>query len=102
MKKLFITSLLFLCIANVQAQDVKTKYDDNVKTLESTLETLYAVISGEKGEARDWELFKFLFKPNAKLIPTGRNKEGTYGLRYMTPEDYIKTSGTWLFENGFF
>ena len=100
MKKLLITSILLLFITNVKAQD--KNYDEKVKTLDSTVETLYAVISGEKGEARDWELFKFLFKPDAKLIPTDKNKEGIDGLTFMSPEVYIKTAGPWLLENGFF
>ncbi len=78
------------------------KYLEKVKTLDSTLENLYGVISGEKGETRDWDLFRYLFKPDAKLIPSGKNKAGKIGSRYMTPDDYIQSSGKWLFENGFF
>jgi len=100
MKTIF-TSLLFFLFTAANAQQ-QTDYSAKVKTLDSTLETLYAVISGEKGEARNWELFKYLFKPNAMLIPTGKNKEGKYDLRYMSPDDYIKSSGNWLVENGFF
>lgn len=77
------------------------KYLKKVKTLDSTLESLYGVISGEKGEARDWDLFRYLFKPDAKLIPSGKNQAGKIGSRYMTPDDYIKSSGKWLYENGF-
>jgi len=89
---------LFLLLAIVSslccsAQDAKDNYSNTVKTLDSTLETLYEVISGEKGEARDWELFKYLFKPEAKLIPINRNKEGKDELHYRSPDDYIKTSG---------
>ena len=100
-----ITAALILSLLSfsaMKAQDAVNSYSDKVQTLDSTLETLYGVISGEKGEARDWELFKYLFKPGAKLIPSGENKEGVVGLRYMTPDDYISTSGKWLVENGFF
>lgn len=83
------------------AQEVKD-YSDKVKTLDSTIKTLYAVISGEKDEARNWELFKFLFKPDAKLIPSGKNDKGDIMVRYMKPDDYVKNSGKWLVENGFF
>lgn len=75
---------------------------DNVKTLDTTLETLYAVISGEKGEARDWDLFRFLFHPDAKLIPSGKNNQGVIGARFMTPDDYVNSSGNYLVENGFY
>ncbi|GAA3589667.1 hypothetical protein GCM10022396_03750 [Flavivirga amylovorans] len=77
-------------------------YSENVKTLDNTIKSLYAVISGERGAPRDWELFKFLFKPGAKLIPSGKNKDGELKVRYMSPDDYVKSSGKWLVENGFF
>tara|TARA_R110000868_G_scaffold166824_1_gene401012 strand:+ start:2075 stop:2626 length:552 start_codon:yes stop_codon:yes gene_type:complete len=103
-KYIFVFFLSILSIA-IDAQETKEKpqdYLEKVKTLDSTIETLYAVISGEKGEARDWKLFKYLFKPEAKLIPTGKNNEGEFMVRYMKPDDYVKDSGKWLVENGFF
>lgn len=95
---LFILTLVFSITTNAQSD----KYLQKVKTLDSTIKTLYSVISGEKGEARNWELFNYLFKPEAKLIPTGTNKQGVHMARYMTPQEYINTSGKWLIENGFF
>lgn len=95
-----IMSLLTIQLTFAQSND--SKYGDKVKTLDSTIETLYAVISGEKGEARDWELFKYLFTPEAKLIPTGKNKEGDLRLRNWSAEEYIKQAGTYLEQNGFY
>jgi hypothetical protein len=95
---LFILTLVFSITTNAQSD----KYLQKVKTLDSTIKTLYSVISGKKGEARNWELFNYLFKPEAKLIPTGTNKQGVHMARYMTPQEYINTSGKWLIENGFF
>jgi len=60
------------------------------------------VISGEKGEVRNWELFKYPFHTDAKLIPTGKNRDGNYSARFMSAEEYIKTSGEYLVNNGFF
>jgi hypothetical protein len=102
MKKInyILFALLISVSLNTSAQS--DKYASKVKTLGSTIKTLYAVISGEKGEARDWELFNYLFTPEAKLIPTGTNKKGVHVARYMTPKDYQNTSGKWLVENGFF
>lgn len=100
MKKASIIPLVLLLISHLTlAQD---KYLDKVQTLDSTIETLYAVISGEAGEKRNWELFKYLFTADAKLIPSGPNQEGKIGYRVMSPEQYIETSGAWLEENGFF
>tara|TARA_R110000868_G_scaffold19310_15_gene83242 strand:+ start:3194 stop:3733 length:540 start_codon:yes stop_codon:yes gene_type:complete len=105
MKKLIFLFCLSILSISTGAQVTNEKsmdYLEKVKTLDSTIETLYAVISGEKGVERDWELFKFLFKPDARLIPTGKNNEGDFMVRYMKPDDYIKGSGKWLVENGFF
>ncbi len=87
---------------SLSAQSSTEDHTNKVKTLDSTISTLYSVISGEKGQERDWELMKFLFHPDAKLIPSGKNKEGIYKARYMTPDDYITSSGKWLVQNGFF
>jgi hypothetical protein len=103
MKRLILLFILCASITTqLEAQKVSDKYLDKVQTLDSTLETLYGVISGEKGVARNWELFNYLFKPNAKLIPSGKNKEGVIGAKYMSTDDYIEASGKWLIDNGFF
>ena len=98
--KTILTLFLFLMITTTFAQ--KTDYSSKVSTLDSTIATLYSVISGEKGEARNWELMRFLFHEDAKLIPTGLTKDTTYRAKFMTVEDYIKNSGAWLEKNGFF
>ncbi len=102
MKNIRIIITCLIISLHLQAQENSDKYLDKVQSLDSTLETLYGVISGEKDEERNWELFKFLFKPEAKLIPSGKSKEGVFKARYMSPDDYIETSGKWLVENGFY
>ncbi len=92
---------LFLSIffsLNLGAQN----YEKKVKTIDSTIETLYKVISGEKGEARNWELFKYLFHKDARLMPSGNNRQGVSGIKYLSTDQYIESSGKWLIENGFF
>ncbi|MCA6074285.1 hypothetical protein [Fulvivirga sedimenti] len=98
--KPILTIIIVLISTAAMAQ--QPDYSSKVKTIDSTIETLYAVISGEKGEARDWELFKYLFIPEAHLIPSGKNQEGKTGYRVMTPAQYVETSGAYLEENGFF
>ena len=95
-------ALSCLTIFTASAQSLDEVHSDKVSSLDATLATLYEVISGEKGQERDWELFNYLFYPNAKLIPSGKNREGNYAARFMTPQEYIDSSGKWLVENGFF
>src|SRR5690606_30087655 len=103
----YLTSLLFitLLVSNITfAQEEENKealYLSKVQTLDGAINSLYSVISGEKDEKRDWDFFKFLFKPGAKLIPSAK-KDSLQVVRYMSPEDYINSSGKWLLENGFF
>ena len=102
MQKLLTIFALCLISITIQAQENTDKYLNKVQSLDSTIESLYVVISGEKGVARDWELMKYLFHPDAKLIPSGKNKDGVYRARFMTANDYIQSSGQWLVDNGFF
>jgi len=102
MKKISILFFTLFILVSLKTTAQSDKYASKVTTLDSTIKTLYSVISGEKGEARDWELFKYLFRPEAKLIPTGTNKQGVHVARYMTPQGYIDSSGKWLVDNGFF
>lgn len=99
MKLVFSVIILLFCYMNTSAQN--EQYLSKVKTLDSTIETLYEVISGDAGVKRDWDLFKYLFVEEAKLIPT-RIVEGKPQLTFLTPSDYVERSGAWLEENGFF
>jgi len=101
-RSISLKALMFSLSITTQAQSLLEKNINKVQTLNSTISTLYEVISGEKGQERDWELMKFLFHPEAKLIPSGKNQEGVYVARYMTPDDYIERNGKWLVDEGFF
>jgi hypothetical protein len=74
---------------------------EDVATPESIVAALYDVISGPKGQARNWDRFRSLFAPGARMIPAGKRKDGTYGYRLITPEEYITSSGKMLVEEGF-
>jgi hypothetical protein len=86
----------------------------DVASIDSIIAALYDVISGPAGKKRDWDRFRSLFFPGARLIPTGaRRPPGTapgtpltgkeeYGSRALTPEDYITRSSSLLEEHGFF
>jgi len=103
MKKASFLAVAFFVISSiVNGQSLDDKYLSNVKTLDSTIETLYGVISGEKGQEREWDLFKYLFHPEAKLIPSGKNQAGAIEATFLTPEAYISRAGKMLVDTGFF
>jgi len=89
MRKHFYTLMISLLFSGVlSAQD--NPYKKDVESIDAIIKALYEVISGEAGEARDWERFKYLFTADAKLIPTGKNAEGVVNYKYWTPLEYVE------------
>lgn len=74
----------------------------DVESIDAIIAAVYDVISGPAGQRRDWDRFRSLFVPGARLIPTGRAADGTVRHRVMTPDEYATTSGPALEERGFF
>ena len=70
-------------------------------TLDSTLAALYDVISGPAGK-RDWDRFRSLFAPGARLIANGVRPTGEVVSRVMTADDYAQRNGPYFEQNGFF
>lgn len=74
----------------------------DVATMDAIVAALYEVISGPAGQKRNWDRFRSLFVPGARLIPTGRRPTGEVVSRVRTPEEYIQGSAPLLEKNGFF
>jgi len=74
----------------------------DVASLDAIMAAVYDAISGPAGEARDWDRFRSLFMPGARLIPSGINARGEVGARVLTPKDYVAQVGPALEEGGFF
>ena len=53
---------------------------EDVASIDAIIETLYGVISGPAGAVRDWDRFRSLHVPQARLIPTGRAPDGSIRL----------------------
>lgn len=75
---------------------------EDVRSMDAIVAALYDVISGDAGVKRDWNRFRSLFYPGARMIPTGKNaKTGQLGARIASPEDYIKANEAFLEGEGF-
>jgi hypothetical protein len=76
-----------------------THTDTEQQALEDTLTTLYAAVSGPAGQPRDWERFRTLFLPGARMIPTNRaihNGQGGHPPDVMDIETFIRTTAPLL------
>ncbi len=74
----------------------------DVSSVDGIVAAVYDVISGPAGQARDWDRWRSLFAPGARLIPVGRASDGTVTQRVITPEEYATDIGPRLEEMGFF
>lgn len=99
---LVATFLLTSCVL-AASQDPPAANPKDVESIDSIMKAVYEVISGPAGQARDWDRFRSLFIPEARLIPSSPSKEGE-GMVYrvLTPEEYVTRSGPYLEKQGFF
>ncbi len=74
----------------------------DVSSPDAILGALYAVISGPAGQKRDWDRFRSLFLPGARLIPTSPKPAGGERAQTLTPDDYVARAGAYFDKNGFF
>ena len=92
--------LLVAALASAQGPTPKAKPED-VKSPEAILSALYRVISGPAGTKHDWDRFRSLFAVDGRLIGVGA-KAGRARYRSMTPDEYVRLSGPYIEQNGFF
>lgn len=103
MNKTICLLCLFGCLAFPTFAQNPAQIDSNeVKSIDNLLKALYDVISGPAGQKRNWDRMRFLFKPQARLIATGKDAQGNVRYNSMTLEDYISKNGSNLEKNGFF
>jgi hypothetical protein len=73
----------------------------DVASIDAILDALYAVISGNAGQPRDWNRMRSLFHPGARLIPTRPTQGGGAEARVMTLEQWIAGAEGYFKETGF-
>ena len=68
---------------------------------EAIVAALYDVISGPSGQARDWDRFRGLFAPGARLVPAAPRKDGSAPVA-LSPDDYVTRTSNAFMKTGFF
>jgi len=62
----------------------------DVATLDAILGAMYDVISGPADQPRDWDRFRSLYAPGARLMPVVALPGEAARVRVLTPEEYIR------------
>ena len=89
--------------AAIEAPDARPEAaPDDVESIDAIMTAVYDVISGPKGEARDWDRMRSLFLDGARLIPTGQRRSGEAVHLIWSVDEYINTAGGQLEQGGFF
>ena len=75
----------------------------DVSSVDAIMAATYDVISGPPTKKRDWDRFRSLFVPGARLIPADRAKDGTglFQVDVITPDEYAKSADPYFSKNGF-
>lgn len=74
----------------------------DVSSPDAILAALYDVISGPPSKPRDWNRFRSLFLPGARLIPTVAGPNRGEHVRILSPDDYAAAAEPYFEKNGFF
>lgn len=74
----------------------------DTSTTESIIKTAYAMLSGRASDKRDWDRWRSLHDPGARLIPLEKNVDGKLVARVMTPDEYIASRTPFFSQNDFF
>lgn len=74
----------------------------DVSSPDAILAALYDVISGPSSKPRDWNRFRSIFLPGARLIPTVAGPNGGERVRILSPDDYAAAAEPYFEKNGFF
>jgi hypothetical protein len=70
-------------------------------SVDALVAALYDVISGPAGQARDWNRFRSLFAPGARLLPASPRPDGAAPTA-LTPDEYVQRVSARFVEAGFF
>lgn len=82
--------LLFAVLAtSPQAQDADPA---DVSSIDAIMSTVYHVISGPSDQERDWNRFRSLMHPDARLIPTA-TRDGATSANVLEVEGYVEAAG---------
>jgi hypothetical protein len=110
--KFFALILSLFSIQTVFAQENMPKPEtpkvyeakiSDVGSLDGIMKAVYASISGDAGQKRDWDRFRSLFHKDARLIPTSQNQTTKlFNANALTPEDYIKRAEPYFDKEGFY
>jgi hypothetical protein len=73
----------------------------DVDSIDHIVAAVYDAISGPAGP-RDWDRFRSLYYPGARMIPSRRDDKGAITARVSSPDEYATRAQDYFSKEGFF
>lgn len=73
----------------------------DVASIDAILAAMYAVPAGDPGQARDWDRYRSLFAPDARLIAARPGPDGAATAMFLTIDNYIAVNRKYFEKGGF-
>jgi hypothetical protein len=74
----------------------------DVATIDGIINAFYEVVSGPKGQPRDWARDRTLYIPDVRFVPIDVDKDGAVKPRISTHQQFVEGSDASLTKQGFF
>jgi hypothetical protein len=74
----------------------------DVESADAILAAMYAATGGEPGQARDWDRYRSLFLPDARLIAARQGPQGSAAAMFLTIGQYVDTNRKYFEKGGFY
>ena len=102
MKHLPLFFAVLLTLPAFSQNNSKKMNGGDTGSIDGIIAALYDVISGPALQTRDWDRFRSLFAPEARLNAVGKGQDGKVEMRTMTVESYIQRVDKQFYMKGFF
>ena len=106
MKKTVLLLLIVMIIMafsnQTRAQQVLTKYGDNVATLDGIIKAYYDVVTIKKGEKISYERDSLLHVPGVRVASAGLDANGKPFLTYAGLKEFHRQSDAYMEKTGFY
>ncbi len=74
---------------------------EDVASVDAIIAAFYAIPAGEAGQARDWDRYRSLFLPDARMIPVRPRADGGTSVLYVPISDYVEQNRKYFEKGGF-
>lgn len=91
MKDMWLFSCMLMFLFSAEAQETEKDHPEEVKSIDKIVSSIFAIVSGEKGEEGDWELMRSVFHPKARLMTGYQDEAGNKEIKIFSVEEYITT-----------